>query len=322
MNNYKAELKEVFEKKRFLAQRAANLRSMEALERVPLYGELLRRQRLLGVSLVRGEITREDFRKQSAQIDMQIDQALEKYGYQRGNFLPQYECVLCKDTGYVNGRMCSCLKRAYANEYAKQSGLIAMLDRENFSTFDDTLFCAQKNERNVSKYDIIMRAKEACEDFVKTFDADAGNLFITGPVGTGKTFLANCIAKALLERNKYIYYFTAPDLISKIMDSEFSHVQDEEFLEDLAQCDLLIVDDLGAERASEYAVSSVCALIDKRLRNGKKIVLTTNLNFAELKAHYSERLASRIIGSFKGISLKGLDDLRLLKRAQHSREAQ
>lgn len=314
MINYTLSLKELFEKKRFAAQSKASARQREAKETVPGYEALLHEQRMLGLSLLKGKLSKAAFEEQSTRLSLETEALLQAHGFSSAEFSPQYECSLCEDRGFKNGKVCPCLKRAAARQFARESGLLAVLEKENFSTFDPALFSPEKDPRGLCPRDVILRAKTSCELFVQGFDLAGKSLLISGPVGTGKTFLANCVAAALLQKDKFILYFTGVDLVSKIMECEFDHSGTNDLLSALEECDLLIVDDLGAERGSEYAVSSICNLVDKRLRDGRKMLFTTNLTLEEIKARYSERLVSRLIGSFDGIRLTGLEDLRKKKR--------
>ena len=77
-------------------------------------------------------------------------------------------------------------------------------------------------------------------------------------------------------------------------------------------CALLIIDDLGAECVSQYSVSAITSIIDMRIVNGKKTLISSNLNPNGLKKTYGERLFSRVVGEFRLLSFAG-QDIRLQK---------
>lgn len=119
----------------------------------------------------------------------------------------------------------------------------------------------------------------------------AMGLLLWGDVGTGKSFFAGCVANALLDKG-------VPVLMSnfaKILNSLTGiYPQDRnEFINSLNQYSLLIIDDLGVERNSEFALEQVFHVIDSRYRSMKPMIITTNLTLEELK-HPEDLAHSRI----------------------------
>ena len=106
-------------------------------------------------------------------------------------------------------------------------------------------------------------------------------LLLFGDVGTGKSFLAGCIANALLEQDVPVLMTNFPTILNRMTGLFGSGRAD--FLASLNAYDLLILDDLGAERGTEYALEQVFAVIDARYRSRKPLVVTTNLTLDALK---------------------------------------
>ena len=104
-------------------------------------------------------------------------------------------------------------------------------------------------------------AKRYVERF-GTMKQEAQGLLLYGPLGTGKSYTAACIANALMEQS-----------VPVLMTS---------FVEILKEATLLIIDDLGAERDSAYAVEKVYSVIDRRVRSWKPMILTTNLKVQDM----------------------------------------
>ena len=98
---------------------------------------------------------------------------------------------------------------------------------------------------------------------------------------TGKSFLAGCIANALLEQDVPVLMTNFPTILNRITGLFGSERAD--FLASLNAYDLLILDDLGAERGTEYALEQVFAVIDARYRSRKPLIVTTNLTLDALK---------------------------------------
>ena len=114
-------------------------------------------------------------------------------------------------------------------------------------------------------------------------DMKAGNIgyLLWGSVGTGKSYLAGCIANALLEQDVPVLMTNFPTILNRMTGLFGSERAD--FLASLNAYDLLILDDLGAERGTEYALEQVFAVIDARYRSRKPLIVTTNLTLDALK---------------------------------------
>ncbi|MFA0816497.1 MAG: ATP-binding protein [Anaerofustis sp.] len=220
-------------------------------------------------------------------------------------------CPLCKDKGYHDGVMCNCLKQTVIDLCYAQSNIRAVLQSENFDTFDDGLFSEKKID-GLSPRAQIRGIRNECTAYLSNFDSNTQHLLFMGGVGTGKTFVSHCIAKELLDRGKNVVYFTSYDLIEKFTDISLGKA-DRQLSELIWDSDLIIVDDLGSERMTDFAQNVLFHLLNERLVRNKPMLISTNLSVGELKETYNNRIFSRIIGNFKGISFVG-DDIRLRKR--------
>lgn len=123
---------------------------------------------------------------------------------------------------------------------------------------------------------------EICKRYVEHFNEfyrDGKGLLFYGTVGTGKTFMASCIANALIEKGK-LCLVTNFARITNEMQADFNHRQ--EYLDKLNQNALLIIDDLAAERDTEYMNEIIMNVIDARYRVKKPLIVTTNLTAEEL----------------------------------------
>ena len=124
------------------------------------------------------------------------------------------------------------------------------------------------------------KAKRYVEHWEDTARKNIG-LLLFGDVGTGKSFLAGCIANALLEQDVPVLMTNFPTILNRMTGLFGSDRAD--FLASLNAYDLLILDDLGAERGTEYALEQVFAVIDARYRSRKPLIVTTNLTLDALK---------------------------------------
>ena len=153
----------------------------------------------------------------------------------------------------------------------------------------------------------IQRARKYVENWQKVKAENLG-LLLWGSVGTGKSFIAACIANALLEQG-------IPVLItnfSKILNQMGGMYSDEryQYIAAFSHYPLLIIDDLGIERNTEYALEQVYAVIDERYKAGLPVIITTNLTMEELRhpidvAH--ARIYSRVLEMCTPVQIAGND---------------
>jgi DNA replication protein DnaC len=135
--------------------------------------------------------------------------------------------------------------------------------------------------------------------YVESIDShlDAGRgLWLTGDVGTGKTTLAMLVSKAALDKRRSVAIYSLPRLLAEIRTTYDDGAQRSytDLIDRLAEVDLLHVDDVGAERSSEWVLEQLYAIINARYEDGRAIVVTTNLPYDELKGQIGERTASRL----------------------------
>jgi DNA replication protein DnaC len=136
--------------------------------------------------------------------------------------------------------------------------------------------------------------------YVADIDArlDAGRgLWLMGDVGTGKTTLAMLVSKHALDAGRTVAIYSLPRLLSELRktfeeSSDLSYLQ---LLDSLASVDLLHIDDVGAERSSEWVLEQLYAIVNTRYEEEKAIVLTTNLSEEELREQITPRTVSRLV---------------------------
>ncbi|HWF74093.1 MAG TPA: ATP-binding protein [Solirubrobacteraceae bacterium] len=138
---------------------------------------------------------------------------------------------------------------------------------------------------------------------------DAGRgLWFMGPVGTGKTTLAMLVSKAAISAGRSVAIYSLPRLLNEIREThrfERSHV---DLLDRLAQVDLLHIDDVGAERTTDWVLEELYSIVNARYQDGRSIVITTNiLDRAALCEQITERTVSRLTEMCDEIPLLGHD---------------
>lgn len=148
------------------------------------------------------------------------------------------------------------------------------------------------------------------------FKSSYQNLFFYGTVGTGKTFLSNCIAKECLDTGCSVLYFSAASLFELLSRNTFNYKAREDMdalCADLYGCDLLVIDDLGTETATALTLSHFFTCINERLLRQKSIIISTNLSLEDCRNRYQDRIFSRIASNFEFCKLTG-PDIRMYKK--------
>ena len=164
----------------------------------------------------------------------------------------------------------------------KQSGADEKFLKSTFDTFVD-------NEQNRRQKKIGIRY---CDKFPEMLKSNGG-LLLYGDVGTGKTFLAACIANRLMEKKYSVFVTSFSKMVAEIekLRSFEANEDKEEYLERRNRADLWIVDDLGAERDTTYMLENVYDIVDSRWRAGKPVIFTSNLTVKDMMNETDQRYA-------------------------------
>ena len=240
---------------------------------------------------------------------------LLKNGFPKNYLEPLYECQDCQDTGYINGEKCHCLKQAIISLLYEQSNIKEMIANENFENLSYSFY-------KVDDLNRFKNAVDASKKFIQDFNLDYHNLFFYGTVGTGKSFLSGCIAKELIEKGHSVIYFSASGLFEILSKNVFDYKNKEELnhlYDDLYNCELLIIDDLGTELTNNFVASSLFSCLNERHLRKHATIISTNLSLEELSIRYSERIFSRITSNFDLFKLSG-QDIRMYKKRTANRK--
>jgi DNA replication protein DnaC len=160
---------------------------------------------------------------------------------------------------------------------------------------------------------IVTQVRRYVRDVDAKLDAGEG-LWLHGPVGTGKTSLAMLVSKAALDAGRTVAIYSLPRLLAEIRatfetDSEGSYV---DFLDRLAAVDLLHVDDVGAERTSDWVLEQLYAIVNARYEDERSVIITTNLERDALVEQIKERTVSRLEEMCTLVPLYGEDARRFV----------
>lgn len=180
-------------------------------------------------------------------------------------------------TKKVNCR-CDCF--AKEQEAIKERERREEADRKRKVCFAKTNMAAWTFENDDRQHPRISDAMQNYASQFKDFKRDGKGLILHGPTGTGKTYLAACVANRLIDDGYKCYMTNFSEVINR-MQEKFDGRQ--EFIEGLNDYSLLIIDDLGIERGTEYVLEIVFNIIDSRYRAGLPFIITTNRTMEQLK---------------------------------------
>lgn len=199
----------------------------------------------------------------------------------------------CDGTGWIDGpdnvaRSCQCRERRVAK--ARARGVESVIPPKYRGVSFD----------RPPVTDLSPAAVEAIRAYVGDLSENlrAGRgIWMMGDVGTGKTTLAMLVSRLALEAGHTVAIYSLPRLLSRIRrtyDAEAGEQSYLEFFERLTSVDLLHLDDLGAEKSSDWVLEQLYAIVNERYETQRSIVVTTNLQEPELREQIGERTVSRL----------------------------
>lgn len=306
INGYQAKLMDIYEKIRDEESKNLSNRRKEISELYPDIIEIdnliQKRSLQLSMAILKSKDSEETLKKFKNEItDLRVKKCelLVSKGYDPGYLNIKYRCPKCKDTGFIGIQKCSCYKPKLIKLYYENSLLEDTLREKNFDKFDfslfsphkitDDKFSPRKNMENIVSY--------ISSEYIQKFSNINTNLLFYGNPGSGKSYLSYCIAKELLDLGYLVVYKTSEELIRDLRDIKFNNNAKLEEL--LLECDLLIIDDLGAESKNDFSITELFNLINRKLLRNKKMLISTNLSLPSITNIYSERIYSRLLGDFR-----------------------
>ena len=255
--------------------------------------------------------------KDNLDIQMRRAELLVEKGWPVEYLDDIYSCPKCRDTGVYEGGVCTCLEKLYNKELTKELGTLLQHGDESFERFDLNYYDAAP-VNGVSPRETMTMVLGACRKFADNFPAVSANLLFQGGTGLGKTYLSACIARVVAGKGYSVCYDSAAAALEAFETQKFS--RDPEAGEAanvrvrrMLDCDLMILDDLGTEMISSVSTSALYTLLNTRLVNGKKIIISTNCSDEELQKKYTQQIYSRIKGEFLRLPFVGRD-IRLIRK--------
>lgn len=324
---YYEEAQKILEKRKFDNSITEQKRLYEVKERVPEITNIQQQlasttDRLVKIILSKSDNAAaliENLKNENLGLQQTMKALLKKNGFPEDYLDPVFSCKKCCDTGIAGSSRCSCYHDILRSIAAKELSKDLPMGLTCFESFNLKLYSDEKKEslKNRSPREIMSNNYEYCKQYAEDFHVPNESIFMTGRTGLGKTHLSLSIAKKVIEQNYSVVYGSVPDLFRKIERAHFDRNSEEsetEVVNTLKDCDLLMLDDLGAEFDSQFNISCLYEILNSRLNFGRPTIVNTNLTGAELTKRYSDRISSRLY-SMKRLPFYG-DDIRLKKSKQ------
>ncbi len=253
--------------------------------------------------------------KESLAAQKRRKELLVEAGLPENYLEAQYVCSVCEDTGVTENGICDCQRKLLVETAKDEISKHAPLRASTFEKFSLDFYPEAADANGISPKKRMGEIAKFCEDYANDFSLKSPSLFMHGATGLGKTHLSLAIANVVTEKGMGVIYSSAPNLFGELEREHFSRQNPNErtFEKELFETDLLIIDDLGVEFSTQFTVSCVYNIINSRILSGKPTIISTNLTPAELEDKYTQRITSRIIGSYISLKFTGRD-IRQLKR--------
>lgn len=224
---------------------------------------------------------------------------IKQYNISPESLEPQWKCSHCQDTGWVyiddKARPCQCQSSRRLDLLQRAADLPARISDASFAKVNYELYQPpfRSQARKIFQY---------VQSYCDSIQSNSGQgLYIHGPTGSGKSYLMGCIANYLSSRMsvKYLVYADFLDSLRATYNSRDSESSEQQLFDEVRKVGLLLLDDLGVERPTEFAMKNLAQIIDYRYRNYLPLVVTSNFTLEELIKRsqndlYGERIVWRL----------------------------
>ena len=246
-----------------------------------------------------------DIRARYDEVVALIEKRMGELGVNKEDLETKYVCPICKDTGYVNGGECSCLKQLIYASLRENCGSL-LTDESSFEEVDYSRFPSSQIDNYKLYYGILAKIAE------KFPQNNSKILGVFGPVGVGKTYGISILANNLMKKGFSVLYLNSAEMNSLFLKYHLAkEAEKAEIWAPLVECDLLVLDDLGAEPTiTNVTANYLNCILNERTES--TTCFTSNLSPDQLRDKYGDRVFSRISHKKRSaiMVLKG-KDLRL-----------
>lgn len=233
-----------------------------------------------------------------------------------------FRCAVCQDRGIVlEGEVafpCSCMQTRKLENQFRNARISRELMKCRLDKFRFDYYTLDKDDS--SHREAASRALNASQSFIEEckLNPHVLGILFTGPVGSGKTFLAASIANELMEAQLQVLFLVVPDLLDELKATYKSEINEIDLLDSARTIPILILDDLGAHNYTDWTRNRIYSIINYRMNELLPTIITSNLSLDEMEDYIGVRTTSRIIQSSRIFRLTVEKDIR--HQMYHERE--
>lgn len=310
--------------RRTSALNMAEYRKQEIYRAIPRIKEIETELSSIGISTAKAVLGGKDvvtelsaLKEKSTALQSELKNHLVSNGYSADYLEPQFVCGKCSDSGYIEldnkTITCDCYKKLLSAAACEELNKISPLSLSTFDSFNLSYYSERPDANGNVPYKRMTNIYNHCLNYAKTFKKNSNGLLLMGSTGLGKTHLSLAIANEVINAGYSVVYVSVPDILSKLESEHFSYAysNEQEIMQSLLECDLLILDDLGTEFSTQFSTTAIYNIFNTRINMGKPLIINTNLDIDELGKIYTKRFTSRLTGACDVLSFIG-NDIRVM----------
>ncbi len=244
----------------------------------------------------------------------ELAEILREKGYP-GNYLEiKYFCPVCEDTGFDNSKLCECHIKVLKNLAYEEAGKRSPLKFCRFEDFRLDYYSDERDkELDCSPKEVMTAILDFCTEYASSFDTSSQSVFMQGETGLGKTHLSLAVAGEVISKGYSVLYNSAQNIFNELQKERFGKSDTNGAFEAMVlECDLLVIDDLGAEFTTQFTNAALYNIINTRINTGLPTIISTNLSLSQIESLYTKKISSRIIGEYAHLYFTG-NDIRQIK---------
>ena len=291
-------------------------RQAEVFAKIPQIEDIGYQITALGVDFTRAKLAKNEdgaaqFKQQMLDLKQKKQDLLVQNGYAADYLEPVFTCRECQDKGFVNGKMCTCLKQEIIKQRQNMLTALSPVPQNTFEQFSLGFYPDKTDENGMNPKTQMSQIFAYCKKYAEHFNKSCRSILMLGNSGLGKTHLSCSIADVCVKNGFVVMYASSQSLFEQIENNRFDT---QNIINDILSCDLFILDDLGTEYLTAHGLSVLYNIINTRMLNGTPCIFSTNLTSQKaLTAKYGEKIVSRLLGSCDTLYFVG-EDIRFKKR--------
>ncbi|HYG57830.1 MAG TPA: ATP-binding protein, partial [Symbiobacteriaceae bacterium] len=265
-------------------------------------------------------------------LSLERNRILAQYRVEQAALEIDWDCPRCQNSGWLPAEIarpaspgepetyyppekCQCLKREEMDDFFRAAGLQGPQQERTFDSFTLEVYPEERRQS-------VARVVHRCRDFTDGVIAGTQreSLVVLGHPGVGKTHLACAVAHEVIAARCTTVYLTMNDFleIARIRTLDLTE-DNRDYLRGILNADLLVLDDLGAEKVTDYSLQELMMMLNHRLNSGLPMLVTSNLSEEEIKQYYGDRIHSRLMNGCDVLYLAGDVDVRYKLRRRADR---